>query len=135
MHNENSSRFSKYISVTFDAQSKDSRKIVGFETKTYLLEKSRAVFSAPDERKFHFVYSLDKAFTSEQKDKYKFLQNFGEYAYLSESINTKCTNDDVKVFQDVMQTFKVQLRTDPRSLRCRSPRSRGCFLSSHSSLD
>lgn len=107
MHNDNSSRFSKYISVTLDTQVKESKKIVGFETKTYLLEKSRAVFSGPDERKFHFLYSLDKALTSEQKDKYKYLDNFGEYAYLSESIRTPCGNDDVKIYQDVMQVFKV----------------------------
>uniref|UniRef100_A0A4W3KJX6 Unconventional myosin-Va n=1 Tax=Callorhinchus milii TaxID=7868 RepID=A0A4W3KJX6_CALMI len=52
--NDNSSRFGKYIEIGFDKR----YRIIGANMRTYLLEKSRVVFQAEDERNYHILYQL-----------------------------------------------------------------------------
>ncbi|CCK70230.1 uncharacterized protein KNAG_0D04910 [Huiozyma naganishii CBS 8797] len=52
--NDNSSRFGKYLAISFDS----NLKIVGATIETYLLEKSRLVTHPVGERNYHVFYQM-----------------------------------------------------------------------------
>lgn len=56
IHNNNSSRFGKFISISFD----DTGNITGAKITDYLLEKSRVVYADPNERSYHVFYQITK---------------------------------------------------------------------------
>ncbi|XP_067128041.1 LOW QUALITY PROTEIN: myosin heavy chain, non-muscle-like [Centruroides vittatus] len=76
--NDNSSRFGKFIRINFDA----SGFIAGANIETYLLEKSRAIRQAADERCFHIFYQLLNGTTPEQKKEY-LLEDIKNYTFLT----------------------------------------------------
>jgi len=55
VRNDNSSRFGKYVLMYFAI---NTDKVYGARTKNYLLEKSRVVMVAPNERGYHIFYFL-----------------------------------------------------------------------------
>lgn len=79
IRNDNSSRFGKYIEVFFKSGS-----IIGARTSEYLLEKSRIVTQAADERNYHVFYEMLAGMSVERKKKYG-LQVAQKYFYLNQS--------------------------------------------------
>jgi len=54
--NNNSSRFGKFTKLLYERVSSSQANILGAYLETYLLEKSRVVFQAKNERNFHCFY-------------------------------------------------------------------------------
>ncbi|XP_034091429.1 unconventional myosin-Va isoform X5 [Gymnodraco acuticeps] len=74
--NDNSSRFGKYIEIGFDTRF----RIIGANMRTYLLEKSRVVFQADEERNYHVFYQLCASSHLPEYEKLK-LSNAMEFQY------------------------------------------------------
>lgn len=76
--NDNSSRFGKFTKLLFNNDI-SAMSLTGATMQTYLLEKSRVVFQAPDERNYHIFYQLcagrDKfpELMLDHPDKFRFL--------------------------------------------------------------
>ena len=54
--NDNSSRFGKYVKLFYKLGGR--KKILGATNENYLLEKSRVISPAKDERSFHIFYAM-----------------------------------------------------------------------------
>ena len=63
--NNNSSRFGKFIKISFLSQ-----QICGAEIDNYLLEKTRIVHQAQTERNYHVFYLLIKGMAEEERERY-----------------------------------------------------------------
>ncbi|KAJ8681733.1 hypothetical protein QAD02_017525 [Eretmocerus hayati] len=101
--NDNSSRFGKYLEVFF----RDG-VIVGGRVTQYLLEKSRIVTQATDERNYHVFYELLSGLDQQLRDKYGLLTP-DKYFYLNQggncSINGKNDTQDFKALLSAMQVL------------------------------
>ncbi|XP_062295315.1 unconventional myosin-XV [Scomber scombrus] len=78
VRNDNSSRFGKYIEVFLE-----DGVISGAITSQYLLEKSRIVFQAKDERNYHIFYEMLAGLPSQQRQAF-YLQEAETYYYLNQ---------------------------------------------------
>jgi myosin-5 len=82
IRNDNSSRFGKYIDVSF---SKEGR-LAGASIETYLLEKVRLIHPSPGERNYHVFYQFLKAATAkERRDLFIGSKTAREFRLLSDS--------------------------------------------------
>ena len=79
IRNDNSSRFGKYTEVFFDKHG----CIEGAKISDYLLEKSRIVFHADEERNYHVFYEMVFGLSQEQLDKLGLLTS-DKYFYLNQ---------------------------------------------------
>ncbi|KAM4618312.1 unconventional myosin-Vc [Polymixia lowei] len=101
--NDNSSRFGKYTEISFDKK----YRIIGANMRTYLLEKSRVVFQAENERNYHIFYQMCscadlpefKSLRLLSADKFQYTRMGGE---------TKIEGvDDQKDMQETQRTFSL----------------------------
>ena len=93
--NDNSSRFGKYIELGFS----ENFKIVGASMRTYLLEKSRVVFQAAEERNYHIFYQLCAA-RSQPELEGIYLKDCRDFIFTNQGNNPTIHNmDDVREFQ------------------------------------
>ena len=90
--NDNSSRFGKYLSISFD----QNNKILGAQNKTYLLERSRLVFQPRGERNYHIFYQLLRGLSEEQKAKLHLNESENYYYYLNQGGDTFVPDVDDK---------------------------------------
>ena len=78
VRNDNSSRFGKYIDISFNKKG----VIEGANIEQYLLEKSRIVAQNPGERNYHIFYCMLAGMTREEKHQFE-LQEANNYKYLT----------------------------------------------------
>ncbi|XP_029706052.1 myosin-10-like isoform X2 [Takifugu rubripes] len=100
--NDNSSRFGKFIRINFDV----TGYIVGANIETYLLEKSRAVRQAKDERTFHVFYQL-LAGAGEHLRSDLLLEGFNNYRFLSNGHVPIPGQQDKDNFQETMDAMHI----------------------------
>ncbi|XP_069023009.1 myosin-9-like [Embiotoca jacksoni] len=100
--NDNSSRFGKFIRINFDVNG----YIVGANIETYLLEKSRAVRQAKEERSFHiFYYMLTGAGDKLRSE--LCLEDYSKYRFMSNGNVTIAGQQDKDVFTETMDAFQI----------------------------
>uniref|UniRef100_A0A3B4V627 Myosin, heavy chain 10, non-muscle n=1 Tax=Seriola dumerili TaxID=41447 RepID=A0A3B4V627_SERDU len=100
--NDNSSRFGKFIRINFDV----TGYIVGANIETYLLEKSRAIRQAKDERTFHVFYQL-LAGAGEHLKSDLLLEGFNNYRFLSNGNIPIPGQQDKDNFHETMEAMHI----------------------------
>ncbi|XP_048050071.1 LOW QUALITY PROTEIN: myosin-9 [Megalobrama amblycephala] len=100
--NDNSSRFGKFIRINFDVNG----YIVGANIETYLLEKSRAIRQAKEERTFHMFYYM----LSGAGDKLRSelcLEGYSKYRFLSNGNVTIPGQQDRDMYLETMEAMRI----------------------------
>ncbi|NXL19547.1 MYH9 protein, partial [Setophaga kirtlandii] len=100
--NDNSSRFGKFIRINFDVNG----YIVGANIETYLLEKSRAIRQAKEERTFHIFYYLLSGAGEHLKNDL-LLEPYNKYRFLSNGHVTIPGQQDKDMFVETMEAMKI----------------------------
>ncbi|NXU55456.1 MYO19 protein, partial [Turnix velox] len=80
LRNNNSSRFGKYIQLQLDR----FHHLSSASIQTFLLEKTRVAYQAPNERNFHIFYQITKGATAEERLEWN-LPEGAEYHWLPNS--------------------------------------------------
>uniref|UniRef100_A0A671MWP1 Unconventional myosin-IXa-like n=1 Tax=Sinocyclocheilus anshuiensis TaxID=1608454 RepID=A0A671MWP1_9TELE len=87
-HNNNSSRFGKFIQVNYQ----ESGTVRGAYVEKYLLEKSRLVYQEHNERNYHVFYYLLAGASEEERKAFHLLKP-EEYHYLNQ-VHVLCSAQD-----------------------------------------
>ncbi|XP_063076137.1 unconventional myosin-X-like [Engraulis encrasicolus] len=102
-HNNNSSRFGKFIQLHFGRRG----NILSGQITHYLLEKNRVVRQNPGERNYHIFYALLSGVTDTQRESLCLLP-VEKYRYLNQSgCSEEDTLNDTNTFQAVMSGLKT----------------------------
>eukprot|EP01130_Rhizamoeba_saxonica_P016223 TRINITY_DN745_c0_g1_i1.p1 TRINITY_DN745_c0_g1~~TRINITY_DN745_c0_g1_i1.p1 ORF type:complete len:1528 (+),score=443.15 TRINITY_DN745_c0_g1_i1:69-4652(+) len=103
IRNNNSSRFGKWVEIHFD----EGGSICGCRNLNYLLEKSRVVYQAPNERNYHIFYQLLKCEDPELLNNFGLDPNCSSYYYLDQSGTTDVSGiDDKQEFEEVVSSME-----------------------------
>ncbi|KYO43798.1 unconventional myosin-XV-like [Alligator mississippiensis] len=101
VRNDNSSRFGKFVEIFLE-----DGFICGAITSQYLLEKSRIVFQAKDERNYHIFYEMLAGLPSQQKQRF-FLQEAETYYYLNQGGNCEISGkNDAEDFRRLVTSME-----------------------------
>ncbi|XP_050965542.1 unconventional myosin-XIX isoform X1 [Labeo rohita] len=94
LRNSNSSRFGKYIQLQLNS----SQLLVGASVQTYLLEKTRVAFQAPNERNFHIFYQMMKGATVKQRLEWMLPleQEFAWLPHAEKTLEEDCLQETVE---------------------------------------
>ncbi|XP_014602848.1 PREDICTED: unconventional myosin-Va isoform X1 [Polistes canadensis] len=99
--NDNSSRFGKFIEIQFNK----TYNITGASMRTYLLEKSRVVFQANEERNYHIFYQMCSA---AKRLPHLHLGNSMGFHYLNQGNNPKIEGvNDLTCFDDTISALTM----------------------------
>jgi myosin VIIa len=108
IRNDNSSRFGKYIDIHFDKKG----AIEGAKIEQYLLEKSRLVSQAKDERNYHIFYCMISGLSNDERNAL-WLTNARDFEYLRKGECITCEGrDDSVEFANIRSACKVLTFTD-----------------------
>uniref|UniRef100_A0A6Q2ZJY2 Myosin-9 n=1 Tax=Esox lucius TaxID=8010 RepID=A0A6Q2ZJY2_ESOLU len=111
--NDNSSRFGKFIRINFDVNG----YIVGANIETYLLEKSRAIRQAKEERAFHIFYYLLSGAGAKMRSELC-LEDYKKYRFLTYGNVTITGQQDSDLFTETMDAFDIMsIPEDERLLK------------------
>ncbi|XP_011873273.1 PREDICTED: unconventional myosin-Va [Vollenhovia emeryi] len=99
--NDNSSRFGKFIEIQFNK----NYHITGASMRTYLLEKSRVVFQANEERNYHIFYQMCSA---AKRLPQLHLSDQGQFHYLNQGNNPRIDGvDDLVYFDETISALTM----------------------------
>ncbi|XP_029160851.1 unconventional myosin-Va isoform X2 [Nylanderia fulva] len=99
--NDNSSRFGKFIEIHFNK----NYHITGASMRTYLLEKSRVVFQANEERNYHIFYQMCSA---AKRLPQLYLSDQNQFHYLNQGDNPTIDGvDDLEGFDDTISALTM----------------------------
>ena len=104
IRNDNSSRFGKYIDISFT----NHGKLVGASIETYLLEKVRLIHPGPGERNYHVFYQFLKAANaSDRQDFFLGNKTCRDFRLLSDSgtFDRRDGVDDCETHFEMMQAM------------------------------
>ncbi|NXV40757.1 MYO19 protein, partial [Uria aalge] len=96
LRNNNSSRFGKYIQLQLDR----FHHLSSASIQTFLLEKTRVAYQAPNERNFHIFYQITKGATAEERLEWS-LPEGADYRWLPNS-ERNLDEDCFEVTRDAM---------------------------------
>ncbi|NXN97932.1 MYO19 protein, partial [Rhinopomastus cyanomelas] len=96
LRNNNSSRFGKYIQLQLDR----FHHLSSASIQTFLLEKTRVAYQAPNERNFHIFYQITKGATAEERLEWN-LPEGADYRWLPNS-GRNLDEDCFEVTRDAM---------------------------------
>uniref|UniRef100_A0A4W6C9S6 Myosin IXAb n=1 Tax=Lates calcarifer TaxID=8187 RepID=A0A4W6C9S6_LATCA len=97
-HNNNSSRFGKFIQVNYQ----ESGTVKGAYVEKYLLEKSRLVYQEHNERNYHVFYYLLAGASEEERKSFHLLKP-EEYHYLNQVLEGEDLKHDFERLQLAME--------------------------------
>nr|XP_020015153.1 unconventional myosin-XV [Castor canadensis] len=102
VRNDNSSRFGKFVEIFLEGG-----VISGAITSQYLLEKSRIVFQAKNERNYHIFYELLAGLPAQLRQAFS-LQEAETYYYLNQGGNCEITGkSDTDDFRRLLAAMEV----------------------------